>query len=104
MNDSHGGEVIGPIIAILFMVVFYGGMFVIMIGSALVWILALLDVVKREFKDANERLIWVLVICLAQGLGAIIYLVVGRKKGWLPGDVHMPPPPKEMPPSVDPSL
>ena len=100
MNQSHGGEAVGAAVAIVWMVLFYGGMFVFMIGGTIIWVLALVDVVKRQFKDPQERLVWVLVICLAQMIGAIVYMVVGRKKGWLPGEAppagtytYPPPPP-----------
>ena len=79
-------DAVGPVIAIFFMIAFYGGMMMLILGTWVVWIVALVDVVRREFKDPNDKLIWVLVICLTQGIGAIIYLVVGRQKGWLPGE------------------
>ena len=86
MENPNAGQVIGPILAIIFMVVFYGGFILFMVGSVVVWIVALVDVVKREFKEPNDKLIWVLVVCLTQFIGALIYLAVGRQKGWLPGE------------------
>lgn len=48
------------------------------------WIWALVDCVRREFPGANDKVTWVLVICLANWLGAIIYLALGRPQGRLP--------------------
>jgi type VI protein secretion system component VasK len=56
---------------------------VLLIGLAATafWIWAIVDVVKvpddSMFKTGN-KLVWVLVVVLAQVIGAIIYLVVGR--------------------------
>jgi len=53
------------------------------------WIWALIDLLKREFTNPDDRTTWliVLIVGLVVGLGwlaAVIYLVVGRKKGTLP--------------------
>lgn len=71
-NAAAGGLLLG------------GGMLLVvaLIGFALLafWIWALVDAIKNPRLTDNERLIWILVIVLAQGLGAIIYLLAGRKK------------------------
>ena len=51
----------------------------ILIASVVLWIWALVDAVKNPALDGNTRLIWVLVIIFVPTLGAILYLVVGRK-------------------------
>lgn len=53
------------------------------------WIIALIDVIQRDDRDfpqarrgmqsANERLIWILVVIFAHGLGAIIYYFLVMK-------------------------
>ena len=61
-------------------------LFVIVLGIAglALWIYALVDVVRMpndaSFKTGTQ-LVWVLVIVLAQGVGALIYLIVGRPPG-----------------------
>jgi hypothetical protein len=45
------------------------------------WIWALVDAIQNPRLDSNERLIWILVIVLTTWIGAIIYFIVGRKKG-----------------------
>ena len=85
-------DAIGPAIAVIFMIVLYGGMFLVMIAAMVLWIMALVDVVKREFKEPNEKIVWVLVIALTHWIGALIYMGIGKKQGWLPGEAYVPPP------------
>lgn len=53
-------------------------MFLIGIASLVVWVWTLIDCVTNEPSEGNDKIIWVLVIILAQLLGAIIYLIVRR--------------------------
>jgi hypothetical protein len=46
----------------------------------ILWIIALIDVLKSEFRDSINKLIWVLVIIFFPIVGAIIYFVVGRSQ------------------------
>jgi len=60
-----------------------------LVGLA-IWIWAIIDVSKRQFSNQQDKTTWliVLIVSLVVGLsliGAIIYLIVGRKKGTLPG-------------------
>jgi hypothetical protein len=57
----------------------------ILLGYPVLWIAALVHVLRRQFPEPNAKLIWVLVIVFAQGIGAIIYFVLGRKQGTLHG-------------------
>lgn len=68
-------------------------LFMMLLAIALLvfWIIALVDVTRREFKEANEKLMWVLVILLAQVIGALVYWFVGREKGSLVGEAVPPP-------------
>jgi hypothetical protein len=45
----------------------------------LLWVFALIDILRNEFKGQNEKLIWVLIIIFVPLLGAILYFVIGRK-------------------------
>lgn len=53
-------------------------------GSIALFVYALIDAIRMP-NDASfntgTQLVWILVILLAQGLGAIIYLIVGRPPG-----------------------
>lgn len=44
------------------------------------WIWMLVDCIKHESEDGNNKLIWVLVIIFTQLLGAIIYYFVQRRE------------------------
>lgn len=58
----------------LFVVIFF------MIAPAALIIWAIIDLLKRNFDNDTNKLIWALVIILVPFLGAIVYLVAGRKK------------------------
>lgn len=45
------------------------------------WIIAIVDLVKRQFKDQTTKIIWALVIIFVPFLGSILYLLIGRKGG-----------------------
>jgi Phospholipase_D-nuclease N-terminal len=51
------------------------------VASLILWIWALIDAIQNPGLSSNERLLWVLVIILTQVLGAILYLLIGRKRG-----------------------
>ena len=57
-------------------------MFVFGIVACLVifWILMIVDVVKRDFKKDNDRLIWILVVVLAGWIGALIYYFMIKRE------------------------
>jgi hypothetical protein len=69
-----------------------GGIFLVGGGCMLAWILislvglvlwiwALVDAIQNPSLSGNEKLIWVLVIILTSLLGAVLYLLIGRKRG-----------------------
>ena len=43
-----------------------------------IWIWALIDCLRNEPSEGNDKIVWVLVIILLNGLGALIYLIVRR--------------------------
>jgi hypothetical protein len=50
------------------------------IGGFVLWIWTLIDCINNESDQGNERIVWVVVIAVAQLIGALIYLVVRRPK------------------------
>lgn len=52
--------------------------------SLVLFIWALIDVIRREFPNQNDKILWIILILLIGGLGPILYLLIGRKKGTLP--------------------
>ena len=43
------------------------------IASLVFWILMIIDASKRNFKNPNERVVWIIVIVILGILGATIY-------------------------------
>jgi len=54
----------------LLLSVLFGGLF---LG---LWIYALISAIKNERLDSTMRIVWVLVIVLTSGLGALLYLFI----------------------------
>ncbi|MCX6344367.1 MAG: PLD nuclease N-terminal domain-containing protein [Armatimonadetes bacterium] len=42
------------------------------------WLWMLIDCITKEPSEGNEKIIWILVIVLLHGLGALIYLLARR--------------------------
>lgn len=45
---------------------------------------ALIDVIRRQFPNQNDKILWIVLILLIGMLGPILYLIIGRKKGTIP--------------------
>jgi hypothetical protein len=58
-------------------------LFCLAIGIAIFvfWIWMLIDCIKNNALGSTEKIVWVLVIIFLHALGALIYLLVGRKGG-----------------------
>jgi len=61
----------------------------------IIWIWALVDVIKRNFTNKDDKTIWLVVVIVSfvigvPLIGAIIYLIWGRKKGTLPDETSTP--------------
>jgi len=63
-----------PFIAVLFL-----AFLAIAILAFVFWILMLVDCAKRNFKNENDKIVWILVIVLAGIIGAIIYYFVVKR-------------------------
>ena len=55
--------------------------YILPISFALVvlWIIAIVDVLVNKFKGKN-KILWILIILFLPVLGAILYLIIGRKQ------------------------
>ncbi len=58
---------------LLFIVVVLGVLF-------LLPLIALVDVIRSDFRGPNDKLIWVIVILFLNIVGALLYLVIGRNQ------------------------
>jgi len=60
------------------------GVMFVAVGIAFIitilWILALIDILKSEFKDPNNKLVWIIVMIFLGPLGMIIYAAVGERQ------------------------
>lgn len=59
-----------------------GGAIIILLLFALayfiLWVYCLIDAIRSDFKDPNMKLIWVIILLFAHGLGPIAYLILGK--------------------------
>jgi len=46
---------------------------------------ALIDVIRRQFTNPNDKILWIVLILFLGVIGPILYLIIGRKKGTIPG-------------------
>ena len=90
-------------------VLFYGFIILLSVASLVFWIVEIVDAARRQWPDPNTKIIWLLVVVLLHGLGALIYYFAGKPTGWLPGETPRygtypptyppsPPPPGQWPP------
>ena len=74
------------------MLLLYGLMFLAMLALMALWIWMLVDVIKRDFPQPNEKTMWVLVVILANWIGAIIYYFMIKRKSDLAAKAGVLPP------------
>lgn len=43
-------------------------------------LIALVDVIRSDFRGSNDKLIWVIVILFLNVIGALLYLIIGRNQ------------------------
>lgn len=60
-----------------------GGGFIIVLllfslAYFILWVYCLVDAIRSDFKDQNMKLIWVLILLFAHGLGPIAYLILSK--------------------------
>lgn len=46
----------------------------------LLWIIALVDILKSNFKESNNKILWVLVVILLPVIGSILYFIIGKNQ------------------------
>ncbi|ALI99035.1 PLD nuclease N-terminal domain-containing protein [Rufibacter tibetensis] len=47
---------------------------------AILWIWSLVDLLTSKFANTIEKLIWLIAVVFIPVLGAILYLIIGRKQ------------------------
>ena len=51
---------------------------VIVAGMMILWIWTLIDCIKNEPYEGNDKVVWVVVIAVTHWIGALMYLIVRR--------------------------
>jgi hypothetical protein len=67
----------------------YVGAIILGILFSVFWIIEIIDVARRQFADPNMKIVWLLIVILLHGIGALVYYFVGKKQGWLPGEAPL---------------
>ena len=82
-SDSNSAAAGFAVIFMIIWLIFIFGMFAVMIFFAVIWIIMLIDVIKRQkWNDDNEKIMWILIVVLLGGIGAIIYyFAIRRQRG-----------------------
>ncbi|GHA74729.1 PLDc N-terminal domain-containing protein [Pontibacter akesuensis] len=66
------------------MLLFLGGLggveFLILLIPLALWLWALIDVLRSDFKSGTDKLVWVVAIIFVPLLGALLYLLFGRSQ------------------------
>ena len=52
---------------------------IILVLPIVLWLIALIDILKSNF-IGNNKLIWIVVVILLPILGAILYLIIGKSQ------------------------
>ena len=50
----------------------------VIMAMAGLWIYAIIDVVRSEFKGEHDKLIWLLLVILLPFVGTILYFTIGK--------------------------
>ena len=85
-QHDPSGAIFGGFLAV------WGLALVVGLAFTVFWIVEIVDVLRREFRDSTLKIVWLLVVVLLHGLGALIYYFVGKPQGRLPGEGGLPPP------------
>jgi uncharacterized membrane protein len=55
------------------------------IAGFILFLWALIDVIRRQFTNPNDKVLWIVLIIFIGVIGPLLYLIIGRKKGTIPG-------------------
>lgn len=49
------------------------------ISCFIIWVWAIVDIIKSDFKDSVTKLVWLIVVIAFSFLGTILYFIFGRE-------------------------
>ncbi|MCX6707959.1 MAG: PLDc N-terminal domain-containing protein [Candidatus Woesearchaeota archaeon] len=67
----------GLVIGIFFIILM---MIALAIAAFVFWIMMLIDCIKRDFKDSNEKVIWILLMIFLHIFASILYYFIVKAK------------------------
>ena len=76
---AAGAAVAGIGVFVLFFIILWATMMIAAVLLIIFWIFMIVDVAKRDFKQPNDKTVWILVVVLAGWIGATIYYFVIKK-------------------------
>lgn len=53
---------------------------VVILIPMILWFWALIDVLRSDFRDSTTKIVWLIAIIFVPFLGALLYLVIGRRQ------------------------
>lgn len=54
--------------------------FIFILLPSILWIIALIDILKSDFRDTNGKIIWALVVIFLPVIGSILYFLIGKSQ------------------------
>lgn len=54
--------------------------FIFIFLPSIFWIIALIDILKSDFRDTNGKIIWALVVIFLPVIGSILYFLIGKSQ------------------------
>jgi len=54
--------------------------FIFILLPSIFWIIALIDILKSDFRDTNDKIIWALVVIFLPVIGSILYFLIGKSQ------------------------
>lgn len=54
--------------------------FIFILLPSVFWIIALIDILKSDFRDTNDKIIWALVVIFLPVIGSILYFLIGKSQ------------------------
>ena len=54
--------------------------FIFILLPSIFWIIALVDILKSDFRDTNGKIIWALVVIFLPVIGSILYFLIGKSQ------------------------
>ncbi|MBC7571894.1 MAG: PLDc N-terminal domain-containing protein [Spirosoma sp.] len=61
------------------LILIFVALFILAVGL-LVPIIALIDIIRSDFRGSNDKLIWVIVVLFLNIIGAVLYWAIGRNQ------------------------